>query len=441
MTFLSKLFLGFVLLLPLALRAADEPRKQLSDTVSTQLPTLRTLAESKKFPEALRLIDSLLPAVAEGSFDLTLLRQIKSQILISQGNYLEAVTAIERLLAEGGPFLDAKARLDQLYLLSQLYYQQAGAASDDTARAALLTRASSTLEKWFALAPATTAEAKLFSADLLYHAATTGPLNREKLQLSLAEAQASLRLQVRANLRACVLILAVYQQLGDRVASAETLEFLVARQTDNEAYWQQLAATYTALAADTKDETAARAYTLRAALTVERAQAAGRLRSSKENLNLVALYFNLQEHARATALLSDGLRTGAIENTRRNWELLASVNQQARRIPEALAALEQAIAAFPREGQLEFALAQILYTEGRPEDALPRLENAVAKGNLDKPGQVRLFLGYVAYELKHYEAALRWSTDATAFADVKKDDLAKLTLAARAALGTPAARL
>lgn len=55
------------------------------------------------------------------------------------------------------------------------------------------------------------------------------------------------------------------------------------------------------------------------------------------------------------------------------------------------------------------------------------------KGSLDKPGQSRLFLAYVAYELKDFPAAAGAARDAAAYDDVKKDDLARLNQAIAAA--------
>jgi tetratricopeptide (TPR) repeat protein len=132
--------------------------------------------------------------------------------------------------------------------------------------------------------------------------------------------------------------------------------------------------------------------------------------------------------------METGLAEGSLENTRRNWELLATSCQQAGHDTRAIASLEKAVKALPEEGQLEFILAQVLYAGTRLDDARRHLESAVQKGRLDKPGQTRLFLAYAAYELHDHDSALRWVRDAAAFDDVKKEDAARLSKAIDEAL-------
>lgn len=426
------------LLLPIHVSAQTAPPKELSEAVTTQLPNLRTLTEGKSFSEALRIIDGLLPATVPGSYDVTLLNQIKAQILLTLNQYAATAKSLEVVVEQGQRhgYLDQKSLLDHLYLLSQVYYQQAGEAKDDAARLAFFAKSSATLQHWFDLAPKPTPEARLFAADLLYNAAVIDPahIDKDKLNRARVEAERSLRLQIKANPRAYILILAAHQQLGEREKSAEILELLVAAQPENTTYWQQLSATYLNLASSAKDPVDAQRFTLRSIITVERAQALGLLRTSRENLNLVGLYFNLERFDRATSILEKGLQEGTVENTRRNWEFLASAYQQSHKIPQAITSLEKAVNVFPKDGQLEFTLAQILYGQGRSADALGRLEKAVAKGGLEKPGQVHLFLGYVAFELQRYGDAVRWTDAAASFDDAKKDDLTRLNQAAKVAL-------
>jgi Tfp pilus assembly protein PilF len=423
---------------PLANAAQLAPDKELSPAVSAQLPALRTLTEGKSFSEALRLIDSLRSAAAAGSYDAFVLAQIKAQVLLTLNDYPAAATALEQVVDEGKRqgYLDQKALLDHTYLLAQVYYQQAAALKEPASRRVLFERAYATLQGWFDATHRATQEARLFSADLLYNSAVADPEHIDLKQVAHArdEAEKSLRLQIKANPRAYVLILAALQQLGEREQSAEILELLVAAQPQNSTYWQQLSTTYLNLAAAAKTPADVQRHTLRAILAVERAQALGLLRNSRENLNLVALYFNLQRFDRATSLLEKGLENGDIESTRHSWEFLASAYQQSHQVPKALASLEKAVNAFPQDGQLEFTLAQILYSEDRPADTLAHLEKAVSKGGLDKPGQAHLFLGYVAFELQRYADAIRWTDAAARFNDAKKDDLTRLNQAAKIAL-------
>ena len=416
-----------------AVSPAQTTTPEISATVSAELGRLRELTEAKTYAPALALIDRLLAAVPADSYDRALLVQIKAQIFLTEDNYAAAIVPLEDALrfVERPGFITESARRDALFLLAQLHQQQTSESKDPLRQRALLAKAADYLKRWQAITPAPTVEGQLFAASLYYQQATLDPDHTDAAALAEARraADAGLLLQIKPSDSFYILLLAAAQQSGDYAQAADLLELLVAQKPANSGYWQQLTATYLALAAAARNEREAARYHLRALLSIERAQARGLLVSPNDNFNLVSLYLGLNQFASASALLEKGLRDGTFENSRRNWELLASTYQQARRLPDAHITLMKAVAALPKEGQLELALAQLHYAEHHLNDARVHLERAIAKGSLDKPGQARLFLACTAFELKAYDDADRWARDAAAFADVKKDDLARLTQA------------
>ena len=403
---------------------------------------LRELTGAKSYAPALVLIDRLLAAVPADSYDRALLVQIKAQIFLTEGNYAAAIAPLEDALrfADRPGFLAEAAPRAALFLLAQLHQQQAPESKDSGRQRAALAKAADYLARWQARAPASTADGQLFAASLYYQQATLNPDRIDSATLNKARraAEAGLLLQINPSDSFYVLLLAAAQQRADFAQAADLLELLVARKPANSSYWQQLTSVYLSLAAAAKNERDADRFHLRALLTLERAQAAGLLRSPAENQHVVSLYLNLRQFDPAIALLQKGLADGTLDNTRRNWELLANAHQQARREAQAIASLELAVTRLPSDGQLEFTLAQLLYASGRVADARAALERAVKKDALEKPGQTRLFLACTAFELKAYDDADRWARDAAAFADVKKDDLARLAQAIAEARRSPA---
>ncbi|HEY9250155.1 MAG TPA: hypothetical protein VIO38_13530, partial [Rariglobus sp.] len=289
-------------------------------------------------------------------------------------------------------------------------------------------KAYAAITQWLAKAPAVTADAQLYAASILYGQATLDPARVDLAKIGLARnaVEESLYLDVRPKDQAYVLLLAALQQQGDLPRVAELLELLVRRQPDSANYWQQLAGSYYALAAESKKEADIGRYNLRALLTLERAQARGLLNSPKENYAVVALCFTLQQFDRAISLLEAGLKAGTIESSRRNWELLASAYQQTHDDTRALATLGRAVERFPREAGLDYAMGQLCYSLNRTAEAYDHLVRAVSKDNLERPGQTHLFLAYVAFELQRYEAAAKWIEAGAAFPDAKPDDLERL---------------
>lgn len=432
------------LLLPLAAAARSfaqpdpAPAPQLAEATADALGKLRDLTTAQAYPAALTLLDQLLAATPADSYDTALLSQIKAQVLLQQSRYTEAIAPLERAfrLGEARAYFPAASQTDTAFLLAQLYQQASTETKVPADQRARLASSADYLRRRLSLSPRTTPEIQLFAASLYYQQATLDAEKPDlaKLRESRRAAEIGLALQLRPSNSLYVLILAALQQTSDYSGSADLLEFLVDKNPANSGYWQQLVGTYLTLAASAPHAPEARRYNLRALLALERAQARGLLATPRENFNRVALYLALAQPDSALAILEKGLADGTIENTRRNWELLANTYQQNQRETEAIAALQKAAAAFPSDGQLEFLLAQLLYGRSRPADARRHLERAIAKGSLDHPGQTRLFLAYISFETQSYDEAGRWARETAAFDDVKKDDLARLEKAIAEAL-------
>ncbi len=440
---MRSVFLTRLLVLSLVLGSAAAqaqtaaPAKEISEDVGAKLADLRGLTDAKKFTEALALIDSLLAKAVDPSFDLALLSQIRAQVLVAVGRYAEALPSFQKSydLSERHGFFEPRVQLDNLYLLSQLHFQLGGETKDRALQKSHYDAAYSRVNEWLRRSPAPTAEARFFAATVLYTQATadTKALDTDLLRRARSEAEQSLFLQTKPAENARVLILATQQQLQNDREAADTLELLVEQNPASTQYWQQLASLYLGLAADAKTEADARRQNLRALLTLERAQGRGLLAGSKENAIIVGLLFNLRQYDRAIGVLEKGLAASTVENTRANWELLASAEQQQHRNDRAVAALDRAITAFPKDGQIESTLGQLHYALDQTEDARRHLEAAVTKGNLDSPGQTHFTLAYISYELQRFDEAAKWIEAAGKFADAKPDDVARLARAVKEA--------
>jgi hypothetical protein len=429
--FLSALVLIAVLrALPLhAQQTTEPPAKEVSEKVSEEFNKLRPLIEAKNFPEALKLIDTVIAEIKTDTYDFVLLAQMKSQILLTTGEMNKATAPLEQSLtiAQRYNFLPPTAYYEQFYLLSQIYYQQAAESKNADAQKAAFAKSYEYLTKALPLAPKPTVDLQLFAASLLYNQASLGSTpDPEKFRQAIAEARKGLYLAIKPPDQLYQFLLSSYQQLGELNNAVEILELMVLSKPENAQTWQQLVAIYMTLAASAKDETAAQTLNLRAIIAIERAQALGLLSSPPENYTLVALYFSIQQYAKAAELIEKGLKNGGIENQKRNWELLSNSYQQMKHDARAIDALKRATDAFPQDGQLEFLLGQLYYAQGRVGDAYTHALAASTKGQLEKPGQTFLYLAYLGYELGKLEEAARWTDQAAQHTDVKSSDLAPI---------------
>ncbi|MDR1280604.1 MAG: hypothetical protein LBK99_07250 [Opitutaceae bacterium] len=438
---------GLVLSPPLRAVAAapspPPPPPELAERVIARLGELRALTDGGDYAGALALVDGLLPAAAPESFDLAFLSQLKGQLLLNLKRHAAAIAPLETSLqlGERHSFFDTAGTLDTLHTLSQLYFQEAVETSDPDLRHRYYGLAYERIRRWLALSPRPTADAQLYAASILYSDATRDPArpDPEKIRLALADAEASLQLRARPDEQAWVLIVAALQQLGRVRESVDYLELLLDRKPGSSLYWQQLFASCSGLAAETTHPKEADRWRHRALLTVERARKHGHLSGPQDHFNVIALLTSLRQYDQAATLLEKGLADGAIENTRRNWELLSFSWQQQHDNDRAIDALRRAIQALPGDSELEVALARLYYARDQPAEACEHLRNAVTRGKLERPGQAWFFLAYVAYELRRFDDAARWAETAAAQSDVQKDDITRLTQAIREALQEAAA--
>lgn len=421
--------LALGLLAPLAApslraQATELPRKEFTSKTTESFDDLRKFTEAQDFPRSLQLIDSLLVEAPAGSYDRYVLSQIKGQILLSLNRLGDAIAPFETCIAmaEANPnFLEPKSRLDQLNLLAQIVYQQGSESKDPAVQRAGYERALGYMERWFRFSDKPGVQQRLFAASIHYNLASAGGAakpDETQLKSALAQLEEGLLLTTRPTAQLRNLYIACLIQLGDLATAADHLEVVVEADPKTSATWSQLSALYLNLAGEAKDPAIARSYNLRALHAIERAQSHGHLKSPRENYTRVAILFNLSQYGVAADLIEAGIANQSIESSRRNWELLAAAYQQSNRETKALDTLSRAVGLFPTEPDLEFALAQNLYGAGRAADAYARAEAAVAKPGLAKPGQARLYLAFIGYELQRYDEAQKWVDAARAGGDV-----------------------
>lgn len=413
---------------------AEQPVRDYnpSDATAEALPKYKEAMDAKppNYPMALEVLNALQTKVPADSYDAALIYQYKLQIFLQQGEYAKAIEPMERSLtlseAKSPTFFDERVTRELYYFLVQLYFQEAAQTKNTTLAASYFDKADKAMEHWLKITPQTNAEAQLIYAQLLFSRAMVNAASPDPVLLKRAIEQVDigLKLTTRPKDTFYVLKLVCLNQLDRHAESSELLETLVKLKPDNAAFWQQLAAIYLTMAAkfeETKQPQLARDYSIRAILTIERAQANGFMNSPKDNYNLIGIYFNITQYEKASELLAAGLKSNGIENDPKNWELLALSLQQLQRPLKAIDALKDATKAFPKSGQLEFLIAQAYTSIEKPEEALTHIQTAIAKGNLTKPYQAYLSLAYTAYSLQKYDIALGAARKATEFPEGAKD--------------------
>lgn len=399
-----------LLLASVPVRAQESERSfQLTERVGNELSKLQPLLDAQNWDGAIRLVNTLLPSAPPNSFDLATLNNILGKLHLQKGDYAGALAPMETALrlSDAYGYLAGRETETLLDFLAKIYYSEGIAAKSPAVQQQYLVKATSYIKRLIDASPKPNLDNSLFYATLLYNRGTVNAdkPDTELLKQAVVEVEKALLLSPRPRENFYMILIASLQQLNDLKRAAEYYELMVRQYPSNRTYWQQLLALYSSLAQETKDEDLSLSYNLRSILTMERAQALGILNAPRDNFNLIGLYFNIGQFAKATELLYAGLKNGGVESTQKNWELLAYSYQQINRENQAVEALLEASKLFPDAGQLDFQIAQIYYSLDRYNEAYRHFRMAVDKGNLDRPLAVYSFLAYLCYEQGRLEEA------------------------------------
>ena len=180
------------------------------------------------------------------------------------------------------------------------------------------------------------------------------------------------------------LLAALYTQKEDYASAVPIFEELVIRHP-KKAYWVQLSLLYGAL----ED--------YRHSLSVQQlAYLQGFLTEDKELRRLARSYLYHGVPVAAAEVLQKGLADGTIEPDVAAYELLANSWIGAREYEQSLPALEKA-AELAENGDLYLRLGQVHMQRENWKQAAEHLDRALAKGDLDNPGNAQLLLGISYY--------------------------------------------
>ena len=416
--FLGSVLAAFALALaaPAALRAdessSSEPPPSLSDAVGDALGKLRPLIDAKDWSGAQKLIDDLIPTVQPDSYDLAVLLDTKARVMIQNNDYSGSLAPMEEALSisDRHHFNDATKTMEDLSLLSQLYYQAAGnskAAKDD--QLADYTKAISYIERWFKLSTKANEEMTVYYASVLYNYAMA--LNSEHPDAALVQrtqdaVEKGLHIAVHPRDNLYVLLLATLQQQGKNAEAADVLEAVLQQNPQNKSFWPELVSFYVNLAqSNDKDKDLFLKYYVRAINALERAQALGFMDTPKDHYLLFTFYYDTAQYGAAADLLYNGLHSGAIEGNITNWQLLSTSYQQINQEFKAIDVLKEAADKFPENGNLDFQISQIYLGQDKNQDAYTYCKLAADTGHLDKPWVVYNTLAYLSFELGKIDEA------------------------------------
>lgn len=367
----------------------ERPR-QLTEVTQEAFNKVWPLIEAKNWETVIPLLNDVLAKAKPDSYDTAMASVILAQVYLQRNtpggsDYAAAIPLLETTLRLA--YHDEARILEFMFLVAQLQNIQGNPA-----------RAEELAMQWLERAPQWKNENVVFACSILLQRAQSKDNTIDKEAVHQAIELVRKAMLVFPNpTEQLYQIQAISYQLNDEYAkAAEIFEVLVSKWPKNRQYWQQLYALYV-----NSNES------LRAVLTLERAQELGILNSTKENLSRVGLYYNLQRFDRVTDILEKGLNDGSIDNEPNNWELLAAAYQQTYYPEKAIHTYERAAERFPASaGKYNISITNLYWEMKNYPEALKHIELGLAAGDVENPGKLYMFGAYICFELRRYQKGL-----------------------------------
>lgn len=425
----TRALLAFALVAGFAVRAqAQEQQNYLSEKVSEELKKLDEFQKNKDWDNGIKLINGLLKDAKPESYDQAMLLQFLGKVYYMKNDYNSAIDPLEKCLRLGiakNYFKPDNLQEFRLFIM-QAYFTNAmakGASIQEQKKNYLA--AEKYMDEWNKNSTKTSPEVTQMNAYIYFGLAQTNLETPNKIDINyVKKAQAVIERALTETARPkdnlYTLLIGCLQQQEDWVRVAETYELLCKKQPTNKQNWGQLFAAYYTLSQDQNPEKAFD-YSIRALVTLDRAQALGIMNTPKDNFNRVAIYFNIQQHDAATEVLYNGLMNGTIEDTPKNWEILIYSYQQVMKDEKAVMAAKEALKRYPERGGFYMLMAGSYYNLDKMKESYEAGLNAIKVGHLDRPHQAYAHVATIAFHLRLFDEGLVYVKKALEFPESKKD--------------------
>ncbi|KGJ92465.1 tetratricopeptide repeat protein [Thalassotalea sp. ND16A] len=159
-------------------------------------------------------------------------------------------------------------------------------------------------------------------------------------------------------------------------------------------YWLQLSAMYGEIGEEAKQ-----------LAVMEAAFQAGFVEQQDDIMTLAQLYIYHQLPYKSAVLMQQAMDVGRLTVNERRLELLAQAYMLAKEEHKALPVLQQA-SQISESGKFDAQLAQLYVNLEMWQKAIVSAEQAIARGNIDNPGDMHLAQGMSYFNLQQFEQSL-----------------------------------
>ncbi len=355
----------------------------ISESVHKQLTKAQELIGEEQYADALKVLAGL---EAKGDklngYERALMHQTFAYVYSSKGDYVKAAVRFEKCLAENalpeGTQLNLRYNLAQIYIANENYKK--GIA---------------TLDQWFKDAE-NPAAAAYFLLATAYAQLEDYPKAIQLGKQGLAKTS-----EPRENWLS--LLFSCYYHTKDYKASVGILQQLI-EHYPKKTYFVQLSAIYGSL-----DESR------KSMAVMELAYIQGFLTTGSEQRRMAEMFLYNELPYKGAKVLEEGISSGKIEKTEKNWHMLGQAWMQAKEFDRAEVPLQKA-AELSDDGKIFAMIGQVAMEKEHWKSASAAFRKALQKGGLSSEGQVQLLLGVCLFNLEEFDGARK------AFQRASKDE-------------------
>lgn len=350
--------------------------KALDEATYKQLNQVYEWVGEEKYTEAYNELRRMLDRAGRDEYLQAILNQALAQVEWSRNNFEPALQYFEKAVQLNA--LPDQAHFALMYQIAQLYYMKE--RYDDALKR---------LDLWFCTAP----KEKITSSAYVLKASINA--NKSDFASALKAIDQAIAMEPEPKQQWYQLKLASHYELEQFPQVASTLEIMISKWPDKKSYWTQLTQVYYKLKQDDK-----------ALSVLALAYRKNLLDKQGDIIFLSSLYSNADVPFKSAEVLQQGIESGVVEASYRNWTLVADTWYAADEMEKALAAYEKAGMA-ARTGEIDLRRGYILVDMERWVPAKEALNAALDKGGLDKrkTGEAYLLRGMAEFNLGNFDSA------------------------------------
>jgi uncharacterized protein HemY len=350
----------------------------LRNKVYEKLSEAQAAAEAKDMAGAAAVLDGMLAGRRDNelnSYELANVYNLYAFIHYSNEDFTSALQSYENVIKQ--PDIPLAMEINTRFTVAQLYFVQERWQDGINA-----------LQKWFDMTDTPNASAYVLLSQGYYQLKDYDKaLANIEIAIDDFDAKGKIPKEQWYNLARFL-----YAEKNMIAEATDTLQKLITYYPKKQ-YWVQLSFMYSE---QSKEELQLGA--------METAYVQEMLEKDGEYRNMASLFLNAEVPYKASVVLQKGLKEEIVNDSSKNWELLAGALRQSQEIDEAIPAMEKA-ASMSDDGDLYARLGNIYLDADQSDKAIEAINKGLERGGVKRADNARLVLGMAYFNEKEYAKA------------------------------------